>query len=93
MCHITGTGTKAQLEVIDFIHVYSVEPSSLKVINIQFALFVAPILIRAVQDLQLLSDEDREISDKYANEDPLIFGKSYGIIQNCSVKVSLGCHS
>lgn len=93
MCHITGTGTKAQFEGIDFIHVYSVEPSSLKVICIHFALGVAPILIWAVQDLQFLSDGDREISDKYANEDPLIFGKTYGIIQNGSVKVSLACHS
>ena len=85
----TDTALKAQLGWIDFIHVYSIEPSSLKVIRIQLALTAALRHTHSVQDLQVLSEGHREMSDKYANEDPLIDGEGYGIIHNSNVKVGL----
>jgi DNA polymerase delta subunit 3 len=38
-------------------------------------------------DLHVLTDIGREISTTYAKEDPLEYGKKYGVIQNKSVKV------
>jgi len=35
----------------------------------------------------VLTDCNREITSKYVSEDPLEFGKRYGVIQNPNVKV------
>lgn len=43
-----------------------------------------------VQNLQILSDNNRAISEKYANEDPFIFGEKYGVIHNVGVKRRTG---
>ncbi|KAG8527465.1 uncharacterized protein KY384_007617 [Bacidia gigantensis] len=39
-----------------------------------------------VQNLEILSDCNRAITKRFITEDPLIFGKKYGVIQNKSVK-------
>ena len=39
-----------------------------------------------INDLQILTDCNREISSKYASEDPLQSSRQYGIIQNANVK-------
>ncbi|MCJ1437151.1 hypothetical protein MMC27_006536 [Xylographa pallens] len=39
-----------------------------------------------IQDLQVLSDVKRDISAKYALEDPLLVGSQYGTIENPKVK-------
>ncbi|KAI9873671.1 MAG: hypothetical protein M1830_010730 [Pleopsidium flavum] len=44
----------------------------------------------ALKDLQVLSDLNREIYDKYASEDPLKCGTQYGVIQNSNVKRRTG---
>lgn len=40
-----------------------------------------------LEDLNVLTDASREIVDTYGNEDPLEFGKQWGMIQNSHVKV------
>ena len=40
-----------------------------------------------LQDLNVLTDASRELSSTYANEDPLEYGKQWGMIQNSHVKV------
>jgi DNA polymerase delta subunit 3 len=40
-----------------------------------------------LQDLNVLTDASRELSTTYANEDPLEYGKQWGMIQNSHVKV------
>ncbi|KAI9848103.1 MAG: hypothetical protein M1837_001205 [Sclerophora amabilis] len=62
---------KTLYEKIESIHIYSLQPQTLK-------------------DLQILSDSNRDISSKYANEDPLAVGKGYGTIQNPNVKRRTG---
>ena len=37
----------------------------------------------------MLSDCNRQITTKYAHEDPLVFNKKYGVIQNPRVKVRI----
>lgn len=41
-----------------------------------------------LQDLNALTDASRELSTTYASQDPLEFGKQWGMIQNSHVKVS-----
>lgn len=43
-----------------------------------------------VQNLQILSDCNRAISAKHANEDPLVFQEKYGIIHNTGAKRRTG---
>ncbi|CAD6584828.1 MAG: hypothetical protein ASARMPREDX12_006640 [Alectoria sarmentosa] len=43
-----------------------------------------------VQNLQILSDCNRAISEKCANEDPLVFQEKYGVIHNAGVKRRTG---
>ncbi|KAI9724120.1 MAG: hypothetical protein M1812_000839 [Candelaria pacifica] len=62
---------KAQYEKIASVHIYSLEPSSLK-------------------DLQVLSDSNRQISVKYASEDPFLVCTQYGTITNPNVKRRTG---
>ncbi|MCJ1300326.1 hypothetical protein MMC08_003122, partial [Hypocenomyce scalaris] len=55
-----------------------------------FSVHVYSLEPSTIQDLQLLSDCTRALSASYANEDPLVTGKQYGIIQNASVKRRAG---
>lgn len=49
-----------------------------------------------VQDLQVLSDSNREIASTYSTEDPLVSNEKYGTILNPNVKVQallyVTCH-
>ncbi|MCJ1277604.1 hypothetical protein MMC21_005418 [Puttea exsequens] len=42
------------------------------------------------QNLQILSECNREVSTKHIGEDPLIAGKQYGVIQNANVRRRTG---
>lgn len=42
-----------------------------------------------LQDLNVLTDVSREMLATYAHEDPLEYGKEWGMIQNKNVKVHL----
>lgn len=43
-----------------------------------------------LQDLNVLTDVARETVTDHAHEDPLEYGKQWGMIQNSNVKVCLG---
>lgn len=49
-----------------------------------------------LQDLNVLTDVSREMRATYAHEDPLEYGRQWGMIENKNVKVSLSasqhCH-
>ena len=58
---------KSTFDTISSIHIYSLQASSLK-------------------DLQVLTECNRQVSAKYASEDPLEAWKQYGTIQNQNVR-------
>lgn len=44
----------------------------------------------SLQNVHMLSDCNRQVTTKYAHEDPLVFNEKYGVIQNPRVKVRIG---
>lgn len=51
------------------------------------SIYVYSLQPTVLEDLNVLIDASREIVATYGNEDPLEFGKQWGMIQNSHVKV------
>ena len=72
-------------DTISSIHMYSI---AAKCPQVRELLSAHKSVTDPLQDLQIISDSNREIVSTYAHEDPLIFNAKYGTILNPQVKVS-----